>query len=189
MAKGNCVMPDCERPRYKREWCNMHYQRGKKDGTIKKRTFAERFWMKVDATGDCWTWKGHLTDGYGLFYVKSYGGMRGAHRVSYEMSHGAIPEGIEVDHICHTRHCVRPDHLRLATSKQNCENKAGLSARNKSGVRGVYWHRVNKRWIASVGHNSVEHYAGSFKTLDEAEAAAKAKRLELFTHNVLDRTA
>src|SRR5215475_3897979 len=37
----------------------------------------------------------------------------------YEMVHGPIPEGYEVDHICHNRRCVEPTHLRLLTHRQN----------------------------------------------------------------------
>src|SRR4029450_4556740 len=37
----------------------------------------------------------------------------------YEMVYGPIPEGYEVDHICHVRHCVEPTHLRVLTHRQN----------------------------------------------------------------------
>lgn len=165
----------------------MHYQRGKKDGTITNQTLEQRFWSKVDKSGDCWLWLGPLTDGYGMFYKGSR--MHGAHRISYEMAHGRIPADMQIDHICRTRACVNPGHLRLATIKQNRENLDGPPSTNKSGVLGVYRHKVNKRWIANVKHNQKNIYVGSFLSLEDAATAVAAKRLELFTHNVDDRVS
>lgn len=91
-----------------------------------------------------------------------------------------------VDHRCHNRGCVRPDHLRLATNKQNQENLSGPHQDSSSGVRGVSWEKG--RWRACVVHDGHKINVGRFVTLDEAEAAVRAKRLELFTHNDLDRT-
>jgi len=111
-----------------------------------------------------------------------------AHRISYELANGPIPDGMQVDHICLNPACVKPEHLRLATQKQNNEHRAGLPITNTSGVRGVSrgW---RGKWRASVGHYGGRHYLGHFATMQEAEAAVIAKRLELFTHNDLDRKA
>jgi hypothetical protein len=150
-------------------------------------TDIERFWSKVDKAGDCWQWKAfiHPETGYGFFYYRQRTG--GAHRFAFEVTNGTIPSGMQIDHICHNRSCVNPEHLRLATQKQNAENPGGPYASSKSGVRGVTWDKRRNAWVAVVVHNSKRHYVGSFTNLEDADLAVRAKRNELFTHNELDR--
>ena len=150
------------------------------------------FWPKVNKSGECWQWMGGKTpNGYG--HVNVWTGNRkttaATHRVSYELANGEIPNGMEIDHVCHNRGCVKPDHLRVVTHKQNLENLSGLSARNTSGFRGVTWSKQAGKWLARVTHNGRSIFAGSFDDPKEAGAAAAAKRLELFTHNDQDRRA
>lgn len=148
---------------------------------------ADRFWPKVDKTGDCWLWTRALNDqGYGMFWHQ--GRMVMAHRFAYGLV-AVIPDGLDLDHR-HTcpKNCVRPDHLRPATRKQNMENLAGTSL-GSSGVRGVSWFARDKKWRGQVKHNYKVHHVGYFDTIGEAEVAVIAKRLELFTHNDADRAA
>lgn len=93
-----------------------------------------------------------------------------------------------VDHACMVRECVNPNHLRLATVKQNNENLPGARSSSRSGIRGVFQH-ANGRWYAYVIHDRRRIHLGGFDEALEAEAAAIAKRKELFTHNTLDRKA
>lgn len=148
-----------------------------------------RFWAKVDRSGDCWVWTAYVDqrDGYGRF--KFEGAARLAHRVSYQIAHGSIPEGLEVDHqVTCPKTCVRPEHLRLATHKQNLENVAGANRYNRSsGIRGVTWDKETDKWIVQVIHNYRRHYGGRHPSLEEAEAAAVALRNKLFTHNAVDK--
>ena len=158
----------------------------------RKVTPAERIAANIETAGDCWMWTGYKNpSGYGL--VKTYiDGRRTsttAHRVSYEVANGPIPDGLVIDHICHTHACVNPAHLRAVTNKQNSENKAGPTASSKTGVQGVSWHKMGRKWVARVVHNGKDHYIGLFTDINEAAAAVVAKRNELFTHNDLDRVA
>lgn len=150
------------------------------------------FASKVAKTEGCWEWTGGKTkNGYGQINVR-VGDRRtttGAHRAAYEIKNGDIPEGIEVDHLCHNRGCVNPDHLRLVTRKQNLENLGGLSSRNTSGYRGVTYVKTYRKWRGSVMHNRAAVLVGFFDTAEEANEAVLAKRLDLFTHNDLDRKA
>lgn len=145
------------------------------------------FWAKVEKTETCWNWTAVTNFGYGLF--KAAGRPQAAHRISYLLTFGAIPEGLFVDHVCHNKRCVNPAHLRLATNKENQEHRLGAQANSRSGVRGVSWHKVTKQWRAVVQHSGQQIHIGYFRTVAEAEAAVVAKRNELFTRNDLDRQA
>lgn len=144
----------------------------------------ERFWAKVDQSGECWIWTGYK-DSRGYGQVRRNGQTMYAHRYALALS-GVILGGRSVDHACHNPSCVRPEHLRCATNKQNSENLTGPYANSSSGIRGVWWDRRAKRWHASVGHNGVQHRK-RFETVEDAVDWVRAKRIELFTHNDLDR--
>lgn len=186
--ENTCSIEDCDGRRYCRGWCIKHYKRWCVHGDpVRERpTPEQRFWAKVDKTGMCWVWTAAMIDGYGDFYDGSAYIL--AHRFSYQLAHGRIPQGMRIDHLCFNHACVNPDHLRLATQKQNGENRAGPQSNNQSsGVRGVTWNKKTKKWHAQVTHQGRNHYAGEFSILDDAEAAVIAKRNDLFTHNYLDR--
>lgn len=154
-----------------------------------------RFWSKVNKRGPiprshpelgpCWMWtKGTKQGGYGMFRVGST--VKLAHRVAYEMEVGPIPEGLDLDHRCRVHGCVRPDHLRPATRKENSENQAPTS-NSKSGVRGVVWNQAAGKWEARVFHHGKYYYAGIHARLIDAAEAVRLKRIEVHTHNDTDR--
>jgi hypothetical protein len=92
----------------------------------------DRFWSKVDKSGDCWVWKDSTKGfGYGIFAV-THGKQVGAHRFSWEIHNGPIPEGLEVCHKCDNPPCVNPDHLFLGT---HTENLLDMHAKGR-GARG-----------------------------------------------------
>lgn len=82
----------------------------------------ERFWDKVDRAGpdECWEWTGGITSGYGMFWLVDKNCR--AHRVSWELTYGEIPEGLYVLHRCDNKPCVNPAHLFLGTHSDNMKD-------------------------------------------------------------------
>ena len=185
-----CSIEGCERtdPQMRQGLCTKHYQRKQRHGDPRIRlipeSFEERFWAKVIKTETCWNWTGAKVNGYGVVKRDTVQGQ--AHRYSYEMAKGPIPDGLFIDHICRNPSCVNPDHLRPVTQKQNRENLS-QEGRTISGFRGVSWHPQRMKWFARVGHANRQYLIGFFDDLEEAKAAVVAKRNELFTHNNADR--
>lgn len=88
----------------------------------KPRPLVERFWPKVVKAGDdeCWIWTGAKIQGYGIIgreWPKR--GNHFAHRASYEIHIGPIPEGMTIDHLCFRKDCVNPRHLEPISAVEN----------------------------------------------------------------------
>jgi HNH endonuclease len=90
---------------------------------------ADRFWSKVRKSDACWEWTAARHPfGYGLLQIE--GRSIGAHRVSYALHYGLVPDGIFVLHRCDNPACVRPDHLFLGTHADNMRDKTEKGRNN-----------------------------------------------------------
>lgn len=103
----------------------------------------ERFWGKVNkhsdendpalTLGPCWEWMSRKTvTGYGVFELE--GKTRRAHILSWMAEHGPVADGLELDHLCRNRACVRPSHLEPVTHKENM--RRGKAAQKTHCLRG-----------------------------------------------------
>lgn len=96
-----------------------------------KKTLPGRFWEKVKIIDDkdsCWEWQaGCFSRGYGAFRFK--GKLCRAHRVSYKLVFGEIPDGMDVLHSCDNKKCVRPKHLFPGS---HADNMKDMAAKNRS---------------------------------------------------------
>ena len=134
-----CTFDGCSDPGYCRNWCRTHYERWVRHGRPAGRSVPsneERFWSCVDRSGgqwSCWSWKAP-TSVYGYAYFRLDGTRVFAHRLAYQWLVGPIPDGLVLDHLCHTRdkscvggnscphrRCVNPAHLQPVSDRENIQ--------------------------------------------------------------------
>jgi len=135
-----------------------------------------RFWAKVvksSSPDGCWHWIGGKTGGYGIITIQ-YKSI-GAHRFSYELHNGSIPNGLFVCHHCDTPSCVNPAHLFLGTPKDNMDDmvQKGRQRRTKPPVFSgedhpcatLTWEQVEKiRSLYASGRNTITELATIYGT-------------------------
>lgn len=154
---SECTIEGCDKPVLAKGLCSTHYARLRNTGTTDLRPvdsrprrayirvpIKDRFWTKVDKTDGCWLWTGALSNGYGQVGIAGGATTEYAHRWAYEQLVGAIPRGMQLDHLCHNadascpggascahRRCVNPAHLEPVTNVENMRRVAVANRRYK----------------------------------------------------------
>lgn len=129
MTRIGCGVEECERPVLYKGLCSLHWNRMRRYGEPGPANKAmprgrgtwplvNRFCSKLIWTQTCVEWTGAKTErGYGRIVVA--GKQLYAHRVSYELFVGPIPDGLTIDHLCENTSCVWPEHLEAVSLSEN----------------------------------------------------------------------
>lgn len=122
---------------------------------------SERWQDKYAISDDgCWEWTGKINVyGYGVVSLSrtEIGGRQGsrmAHRVVYESEIGPIPEGLDLDHLCRNRKCVRPDHLEPVTRKENLRRGRGDHSGGKTHCKRGHEFSPENTIVTKSGHRN-----------------------------------
>ncbi len=173
-----CAAPDCDEPYYIGGYCTRHDYHVKRYGDpnggpcrlsdlvrqTRQLPLVERFWARVDKNGPvpaerpglgpCWIWlAGRNSTGYGQFVGIPEAGQL-AHRVAWFLSGRPLIAGLELDHLCRTEACVRPDHADQVPKIVNIMRGNGYSARNARKTHCSNGHEFtpDNTWLNPAGH-------------------------------------
>jgi hypothetical protein len=171
----NCALCGIVKPVICRGLCNACYQRAKRQGILdqflrKVLTFEESVTLARQSETDegCWPWPvvSSVTGYAGVVHWN--GGSSKAYKRVWEMTNGLVPDGLTLDHLCHSRslsckggpscshrRCVRPSHLAAVTSlEQTARSVTMQSATCKNGHE---WTDANTGWAK---HPTVRRHDG-----------------------------
>ena len=138
----------------------------------------ERFWAKVRKTVGCWEWTASKTsEGYGKIFLR--GRNVRAHRLSYVLLVGPIPEGMILDHLCRNPSCVNPAHLEPVSHRTNCLRGVSPAARNAAKSHCANGHEFtseNTSWVSHRGRPERRCLTCHRERQRTYDAARKARR-------------
>ena len=173
-----CEIPQCNQPKYKRQWCNKHYKRwqrhsdplggrmySERHGKTKSREYAT--WLKMKQR--CY----NPNDQFYLYYGGR--GVRICDRWKESFNNflkdmGTKPTGKHTIDRTDVNGNYEPSNCRWATKSTQTFNQ-GIRKNNTSGVRGVIWDKTRQKWRAEIKYAGRRQYLGRYKTKEEAQTA------------------
>lgn len=185
MPNGTCSVTVCDLPVHGQDLCAAHYARMLTNGTpgdtpvrhvLQDTETRIKARVTVDPETGCWVWQGFVNrGGYGTLCVN--GRKQLVHRAIFEATVGPIPDGMPLDHVCLTRACCNPEHLRVVSSRESSQRVRG-HASSTSRYRGVSWAPESGNvWRAQFSHQGRSAWLGGFKDEWDAATAAHEARL------------
>ena len=144
-----CKVDGCEKPRHGATLCRMHQWRLERHGSLDDRPSLEDRRAARDAVAyekrlvrggpdECWGWLGGKSK-FGYGQIRIWGKNLVAHRVSWIIHNGPIPDGVCVLHQCDNPPCTNPRHLFLGTKVDNNSDRDAKGRTNKCWVGGVLY--------------------------------------------------
>lgn len=131
MGQRICSVDGCENPFDSRGMCRKHSDKARRSGQIpvvQRRNVGESPRQRIERIGwevaenECWIYNGPRRRwGYTCVYIAGRGTLA-AHRVSYEVYVGPIPDGLILMHSCDNPPCINPKHLRPGTNHENTQD-------------------------------------------------------------------
>ncbi len=115
----------------------------------------------------------------GYLYFLLNGKSLMVHRYIYENYYCiSLNQDQIINHKNHKRDDNRICNLEIVSNQQNCQYKS-IPKNNTSGVKGISWHKQNKKWRAQINVNGKNTHLGLFENIEEAKVAWVTKATEL----------
>jgi hypothetical protein len=103
---------------------------------------AEILAAKSKRVGSCVEWQGYISGGYGRLRINGSGVQ--AHRASYEVHVGKIPDGLQLDHLCRNMRCINPQHLEPVTASENQRRGTSPASTNANKTHCIHGHEFSE---------------------------------------------
>lgn len=123
----------CEKQAIARQLCHTHYMQEIRAGRLIPKIETPQQYIKnrcIAMDNGCWEWQKSKYAGYGRL-VRD-GGTWPAHGYSYFAFIGTVPLGLQINHKCHNKGCVNPEHLYAGTQKENVRDMDRAGRRNQA---------------------------------------------------------
>ena len=124
-----------------------------------RRSIEERMWDHVRTEkGGCWLWEGYVDkDGYGRMVSREHSVVVSGyvHRMAWEQYRGAIPKGMQIDHLCKIKNCVNPEHLEVTSPQVNNLRSNSMAAKYARRDACKHGHPLTGANVRKVGNTRV----------------------------------